>query len=99
MDEQEIGREYLAAAAKMLEKCQAVSPQTRAKRQSGLIRKEAKKENIILLFFNIFHSEPRNCKVSVWGPWSDCNKSCGIGEKLRFHHISLKKTENFCYFN
>ena len=26
MDEQEIGREYLAAAAKMLEKCQAVSP-------------------------------------------------------------------------
>ena len=38
MDEQEIGREYLAAAAKMLEKCQAVSPQTQAKRQSGLIR-------------------------------------------------------------
>ena len=55
MDEQEIGREYLAAAAKMLEKCQAVSPQTRAKRQSGLIRKEAKKENIVLLIFkNIF---------------------------------------------
>ena len=38
MDEQEIGREYLAAAAKMLEKCQAVSPQTQARRQSGLIR-------------------------------------------------------------
>ena len=26
--------------------------------------------------------EPRNCKVSNWGQWSDCNKSCGIGEML-----------------
>ena len=96
MDEQEIGREYLAAAAKMLEKCQAVSPQTQARRQSGLIRGR----NIVLLIFkNILYTEPRNCKVSAWGPWSDCNKSCGIGEKLGFQHISLKKTEKLCNFD
>jgi len=31
--------------------------------------------------------KPRNCKVSAWGPWSDCNKSCGIGEAERRREV------------
>ncbi|CAG7830855.1 unnamed protein product [Allacma fusca] len=26
---------------------------------------------------------PRDCRVSEWGPWSPCSKSCGIGEMIR----------------
>jgi len=31
--------------------------------------------------------KPRNCKVSNWGQWSDCNKSCGIGEAERRREV------------
>jgi len=31
--------------------------------------------------------KPRNCKVSSWGQWSDCNKSCGIGEAERRREV------------
>lgn len=28
-----------------------------------------------------------NCKVSEWGDWGDCNKSCGIGESVRRRQV------------
>jgi len=29
----------------------------------------------------------RNCKVSSWSEWTDCNKSCGIGEAERRREV------------
>lgn len=29
----------------------------------------------------------RDCKVSDWGEWSNCNASCGVGEMQRKREI------------
>jgi hypothetical protein len=34
-------------------------------------------------------TEPTNCKVSTWEPYSKCTKSCAGGHKHRFRHISV----------
>merc|ERR1712226_276918 len=33
-----------------------------------------------------------NCKVSEWGDWGDCNKSCGIGESERIRTVTQTPT-------
>ncbi|OAD58110.1 Thrombospondin type-1 domain-containing protein 7A [Eufriesea mexicana] len=33
---------------------------------------------------------PRDCKVSEWGPWSACSRSCGVGETQRTRKITIK---------
>lgn len=30
---------------------------------------------------------PRDCRVSEWSPWSECSKSCGIGEMQRRREV------------
>ncbi|XP_011336912.1 uncharacterized protein LOC105279061 isoform X2 [Ooceraea biroi] len=33
---------------------------------------------------------PRDCKISEWGPWSACSRSCGVGETQRMRKITIK---------
>ncbi|XP_051163967.1 uncharacterized protein LOC127283274 [Leptopilina boulardi] len=33
---------------------------------------------------------PRDCKVSEWGPWSACSRTCGVGETQRTRKVVIK---------
>ncbi|XP_035229530.1 somatomedin-B and thrombospondin type-1 domain-containing protein-like [Stegodyphus dumicola] len=33
------------------------------------------------------YCEARNCEVSGWGPWSECNTDCGTGVMTRERHV------------
>ena len=56
--------------------------------------KEEKKVSATKLLKKKISSEPRNCKVSNWGQWSDCNKSCGIGESW---HLMIEIYDSHIY--
>ena len=56
--------------------------------------KKEKKVSATKLLKKKISSEPRNCKVSNWGQWSDCNKSCGIGESW---HLMIEIYDSHIY--
>lgn len=46
------------------------------------------KTNLTICPLPIVSGPPRDCRVSEWGAWGECSKSCGIGEMQRHRTIT-----------
>ncbi|KAK0171438.1 hypothetical protein PV327_011310 [Microctonus hyperodae] len=46
--------------------------------------------NTNFFVFIYFSGLSRDCKISDWGAWSACSRSCGVGETQRTRKVTVK---------